>query len=118
MTERLPELLDAKAFVYVFEADHGVKVGITIQTVRERMADLERGFGMHVELVRVYPVASRREAYEVEQIAHWLLGSTRTVGEWFHCHPFEATAAVERVLRNSGNVRLAYLRDRLPVVST
>lgn len=97
------------ALVYVAEADHGVKIGITIGEIEKRLTDLARASGLHPVLVRTWRLRSRSDAWQTEQIAHWLLRDTRTVGEWFHCHPFEAVEAVERALRR-GETYLAYLR--------
>jgi hypothetical protein len=115
--ERLPELLDqAKPWerghvVYVLDCDHGVKVGITYD-LADRIRDLARASGIQPAVVRTYPVGSKSEAWRVESIAHWYLRDTRTVGEWFHCHPFDAIAAVERALRHP--VPLAYfLRNQV-----
>lgn len=37
--------------------------------------------------------------YMIQDLTN-LMRDTRTVGEWFHCHPFEACDAVESVLRH------------------
>jgi hypothetical protein len=94
--------------IYVLEADHGVKVGITIQTIEERVSDLQRATGLHVDVVRTWPVETRSLAYTIEQAAHWLLRDTRTHGEWFHCHPFHACDVVDRIVRRG--IPLAYVR--------
>ncbi len=89
------------AVVYVIDADQGVKVGISCD-LAGRIRELERGSGhRNLQIVRSYPMDSRAHAYRVEQDAHWLLHDTRTVGEWFHCHPFDATAAVEYAVRRA-----------------
>lgn len=86
--------------VYVIDADQGVKVGITCD-LASRVRDFERSGGQPVFVIRAYDMPTRAWAWRIEQDAHWLLRATRTVGEWFHCHPFEATAAVEYADRHS-----------------
>lgn len=86
--------------VYVLDADQGVKVGISA-SLEHRCADLERAFGMPFTVLRSWEFASRQKAWQVEQHVHLLLAESRTFGEWFHCHPLEAVAAVDRALRAS-----------------
>jgi hypothetical protein len=88
------------ATLYVLDADHGTKVGITIQPIEQRVADLARGSGFHPIVVRTWEFEKRERAYQIEQITHWRLRDTRTVGEWFHCHPLEACDAVEHSIRH------------------
>lgn len=96
------------ATLYVLDCDHGTKVGITIQTIEERVKDLSRGSGLvDIRVVRTWPFKTRSAAYDIEQKTHWVLRETRTVGEWFHCHPFEACDAVEQVMRHG--VSMGYL---------
>lgn len=88
--------------IYVIDTDHGVKVGITSIGIEGRMADLQRGSGLlSVTVVRTWriPGDALIGARMIERAAHWLLRDTRTVGEWFHCHPFEACDAVDRCIR-------------------
>lgn len=96
--------------VYVIDADQGVKVGITVD-LSTRVRELERGAGQPVHVIRAYNMPSRARAWRVEQDAHWLLRDTRTVGEWFHCHPFDATEAVERAMRRDVAAPLSLLAD-------
>lgn len=103
--------MDDTAFIYVIEADQGVKVGMTLYDVSVRLRDLGRSGGFYPQLVRAYAVESRKRARVVELQAHTSLAETRTTGEWFHCHPFEATAAVERALR--ATVPVADDRDEM-----
>lgn len=86
--------------VYVFDCDHGVKVGITYD-IDSRCADLERGFGTPFRPLRVWHFKSRQGAWEIEQHAHLLLAEWGTYGEWFHCHPLEAVDAVELAMRST-----------------
>lgn len=89
--------------VYVLDADHGVKVGITQQTIEQRVDDLRRSSGLvEITVTRVWPRAKWSDARMIERAAHGLLDECRTVGEWFHCHPFEACDAVERAIREPG----------------
>ena len=97
------------AILYVLDADHGTKVGITIQSVEQRVADLARGAGFTPRVVATWPVENAEHARRIEQLAHWLLRDTRTMGEWFHCHPVEAVAAVEKAMRGRG-IYLEYQR--------
>ncbi len=90
--------------VYVIDADQGVKIGITFD-LAARVRELGRASGQPMRVVRSYPMTSRAHARRVEQDAHWLLRDTRTVGEWFHCHPFDATAAVEHASRRGADGR-------------
>lgn len=85
--------------LYVLDCDHGTKVGITIQTIEQRIDDLERGSGLRdIRLVRTWDFDSHGLAYQVEHAAHWILRDTRTVGEWFHCHPIEACSVVDDLI--------------------
>jgi hypothetical protein len=96
------------ATLYVLDLDHGTKVGITSQTIEERVADLRNGSGFEARVVATFPVADYDEARKIERVAHWLLRADRTHGEWFHTHPLIAVDAVKRAMR--GNTYLAYLR--------
>lgn len=88
--------------VYVIETDHAVKVGITRMGTDDRLRELRRAGGFpDARLIRSWPMTYRK-AREVEAAAHWRLADTRTQGEWFHCHPFEACDAVERSIRHGG----------------
>lgn len=89
------------SILYVLDCDHGTKVGITIQTIEMRLRDLSRASGLtDIRVVKTWDFEDRSAAYNVEQQAHWLLRDTRTVGEWFHCHPLEACDAVDQVMRH------------------
>lgn len=104
----LPALLDCRgimepyaACVYVVDMDAGVKVGITVH-LPGRIRDFSRASGQPEDAIRVVAVVgckSKAQAREVERAAHWFLRETRTVGEWFHCHPIEAKNALLRAMR-------------------
>lgn len=96
-----------RAIIYVLDADHGTKLGVTEQTIEQRVADLTRGAGFEATVVATFTVP-QAEARRVERVAHWLLDDARTVGEWFHCHPLEAVDAVRKAMR--GGAYLSYLR--------
>jgi len=96
------------ATLYVLDADHGTKVGITTQTIEQRVDDLRRGSGFEARVVATFDFVNAVEARTVERIAHWLLRDDRTHGEWFHTHPLVAADAVRRACQ--GPTRLAYLR--------
>lgn len=98
----------AEAWIYVIECDHGVKIGLTKSDPIFRFSDLERAIGTKPTVIRVFPVPTRSEAYQVEQAAHWHFATVRTLGEWFHCHPIEAADTVQRFLK--GGVPLGYYR--------
>jgi hypothetical protein len=88
--------------VYVIDTDHGVKVGITKLGIESRLSDLQRGSGLlNATVVRTWLV--RGEGWTggraIERGAHWILRESRTIGEWFHCHPLEACDAVDRCIR-------------------
>jgi Meiotically up-regulated gene 113 len=87
------------ALVYVLDCDHAVKIGITVQAVEQRVDELARGSGLtSIQIVRTWPFSQRSAALAIERAAHYLLRETRTVGEWFHCHPLEACTVVERLI--------------------
>lgn len=111
MTELLELKVAPAALVYVIECDHGVKVGITIDSVERRVAEIGRATGLTPAVVRTYKMATRSRAWEVEQAAHWILRDSRTVGEWFHCHPFEACDAVAYADRMKWPSSLRILAD-------
>lgn len=95
----------AAAILYVLDCDHGVKVGITAQTVEERLDHLRRGAGLlDIRVVRTWQFTSRARALEVERATHWLLRETRTVAEWFHCHPIEACSVIDDVIAHGAPV--------------
>lgn len=96
-------------WVYVLDADYGVKVGLTGSLAR-RLNDFERALGFPPTLVRAWPFRRRSDAWEIEQTTHVLLADSRTSGEWFQCHPFDAVAAVERA-RRMPRLELILLRD-------
>lgn len=105
------EAATGNSWLYVLDCDHGVKIGISSQSITTRINDLERATGMalHGRLVRVYTFKKRDTAYRVEQMAHWYLRDARTRGEWFHCHPLEATHIIDRI-RAGHLTYLDYLR--------
>lgn len=85
--------------VYLLDCDHGIKIGITAQTLQRRLDDLARGSGLTDILVtRTWTFGNWRGAYEVERTAHLLLRSDRTVGEWFHTHPLVAAGVIDRLV--------------------
>lgn len=114
-TRRLSEkgrLMDAAAIaalVYVIDADHGVKIGITrFADVGARARDLERSAGQSLRILRTWPFTSAREAYDVERCAHALLADDRTIGEWFHTHPLVACATIDSLVArgNASAIRI------------
>lgn len=109
MAERLPELLDRdvyaiesdEATIYVLEADHGVKIGVSrFCDVGPRKRDLERAAGRTLHVVGTWKVDSAMRARFIEKAAHRLLADDRLIGEWFCTHPLTARALVDRMVRN------------------
>jgi hypothetical protein len=87
--------------VYVIDADHGVKVGVTRWADPEvRQRSIECTAGMPMPIIRAWSFGSYALACRVEKAAHAALADTRTIGEWFHCHPLEACDAVARIIRD------------------
>jgi hypothetical protein len=93
------ELGPAGASVYVIEATHATKVGMTRLGIDPRLNDLKRATGMvELEPRGLWHFGKPIHARRVERGAHWLLRESRTIGEWFACPWPEAVAAVEEVI--------------------
>jgi Meiotically Up-regulated Gene 113 (MUG113) protein len=88
--------LDELGTVYVIEAPHATKIGITALGIDVRLSDLKRATGMPE--LRVACTWDTATARRVERAAHWLLRHHRTVGEWFAVPAAAAVTAVETVL--------------------
>lgn len=107
--QTLPRLLDRKAladelavggcWLYVFDADHGVKIGITGRDPGSRLDDLRRGAGLRAQCLAAVCFGDERSARQVETTVHQLLADDRTDGEWFQCHPLGALDAVRKAMR-------------------
>lgn len=82
--------------VYVLDADHAVKIGITAGTVEQRAEDIARASGIRPTIVTSFTFKEGRYGRRVETVAHWLLRDCRTHGEWFHCRPVDAVSAVKK----------------------
>jgi hypothetical protein len=86
------------ATVYVLDADHGTKIGMSAGDGTKRLASY-RTFGHEPTLVRLFVFETAREARGVERLAHRLLRPDRKEGEWFWSHPLDAVTAVHRAWR-------------------
>lgn len=87
--------------VYVLDADHGVKIGVTRwATPEQRQLEIERTAGMRIPIIRAWGFGSYALACRIEKAAHAELADTRTIGEWFHCHPLEACDVIAKIIRD------------------
>jgi hypothetical protein len=99
MSDPLPQLLDAKAYVYVFRHSQGTKVGMTRQSPEQRRDDLQKAAGIPIEIVAVFPMPNKQRALIVEAWALQRLRRHRTFGEWHSCsteHVVEITTWAAR----------------------
>jgi hypothetical protein len=92
--------------LYVFEADHGIKVGITERSPAARLVDIRNQCAMPARCVFAVELPSSVEARDVERTAHTLLADDRTDGEWFQTHPIVAVDVVKKALRLTGVGRI------------
>lgn len=88
------------AWIYVFSAPQGVKIGMTTGDPERRRRGVQTGSGTPVALVSAYS-ADLGVIYEAESRAHRLLTAVRTYGEWFSCSPEQAVAVVQQMLAES-----------------
>lgn len=81
--------------VYVVEAPHGVKVGISRNpTARVRAIETQGGF----ESSRVWMSTARSDAQKIERKTHKLMNDARSVGEWFNATFDAAIDAIETAI--------------------
>lgn len=83
------------AWLYIFVAPHGCKIGITKQGVGLRKAELERSCGFTLELSGSWGFADRNSAWVLEQWVHHALRDRRLLGEWFAVTADEARDVVD-----------------------
>jgi hypothetical protein len=88
------------AWVYVLDCEHAVKIGSTTD-LRIRGRQFRAHGQQRWEPIAVYPMESKARAFQIEADAHRALRLCKLRGEreWFHCHPLDATAAVDRAIR-------------------
>lgn len=85
------------AWIYVFSAAHGVKVGVTRGPVEKRRHGLELTVGLPITFEGAWECRDRN-LHMVEAAAFERLAEHRLLGEWFSCSPAAACAAVAQIL--------------------
>lgn len=103
------------AVVYVLDADHGTKIGMSGGDGLQRLAGLRAGSGGGFEVFRVFEFASGREAFAVERLAHKILRQDHKGSEWFWCHPLVAVEAIHRAWRASRIIEAQRHDEGIPV---
>ncbi len=99
---RYPTPFNKCAVYLITVAGHRpTKIGIAIDPSRRRDR-IQCGHWMDVILDEQFFVEDKTAAYAIEYKVHQLLKRKQIKGEWFNVRPYEASAAVRRVLQDTG----------------
>jgi len=82
-------------YVYLIQAPHGVKVGVSVRP-QKRIRDIETQGGFST--LRTWISEPARNAFSVESAAHAALRDSRLVGEWFGCAFEVALSAIHAAM--------------------
>lgn len=85
------------SLIYVMQAAHGVKVGITRREIERRRSNLESQSGIPISIAATFE-CDPDKLTSVEWRAHLILAPHRAIGEWFNCTAEEAIDAVRQAL--------------------
>lgn len=84
-------------WVYVFEAPHAVKIGVTSGSPERRARDVQNASGMRVTVAEAFRCDRMEDAGRLESRAHRALEGHRIYGEWFTLPAEAAVAAVREI---------------------